>query len=75
MYSVSASEADELEYEEEDVLDCARGLAEAKEYMRASKVLVECRSGRGRFMKWYFDFLVSGLTALGGYSDRLKELG
>ena len=49
----------ERETEEEDTLDCARCLAEAKEYVRASRVLGECRSARGRFMRWYFDFLVS----------------
>ena len=53
----NATEAD-LEEEEQDVLRGARCLADAKEYMRASKLLQDCKSARGKFMKWYFDFLV-----------------
>lgn len=51
------SEAD-LEEEEQDILAGARCLAEAKEFTRASKLLQDCKSCLGRFMKWYFDFLV-----------------
>ena len=48
----------DLEEEEQDVLAGARALGEAKEYRRASALLEECKSGRGKFMRWYFDFLV-----------------
>ncbi|KAL5523535.1 hypothetical protein ACEPAG_7708 [Sanghuangporus baumii] len=58
-----ASEVD-LEEEEQDILAGARSLAEAKEYMRASKLLQDCKSSRGRFMKWYFDFLAEEKKAL-----------
>lgn len=57
----------ELEEEEQDVLAGARSLGEAKEYMRASKMLHECKSARGRFMRWYFDFLVRP-----AYNSKLK---
>ena len=46
------------EEDEQDLLAASRALAEAKEYMRASKLLLDCKSARGRFMRWYFDFLV-----------------
>ncbi|KAH8118975.1 TPR-like protein [Phellopilus nigrolimitatus] len=57
------AEAD-FEEEEQDVLAAARALAEAKEYMRASKLLHECKSARGKFMRWYFDFLAEEKRAL-----------
>ena len=49
------------EEDEQDLLAASRALAEAKEYMRASKLLLDCKSARGRFMRWYFDFLVCPL--------------
>ncbi|KAI5121571.1 hypothetical protein M0805_000751 [Coniferiporia weirii] len=54
----------ELEVDEQDTLAAARALGEAKEHMRASRLLGECRSARGRFMRWYFDFLAEEKRAL-----------
>ncbi|PAV18483.1 TPR [Pyrrhoderma noxium] len=52
------------EEDEQDLLAASRALAEAKEYMRASKLLLDCKSARGRFMRWYFDFLAEEKRAL-----------
>ena len=74
--TVQVEEVDPEE-EEQDVLGAARSLAEAKEFMRASKLLQECKSARGRFMRWYYDFLVRNVTlshqARSDNSDRQKK--
>lgn len=57
------AEAD-LEEDEQDVLAAARAYADAKEFMRASSVLKECKSAKGRFMDRYFEFLVCVYFAL-----------
>ncbi|EJD02696.1 TPR-like protein [Fomitiporia mediterranea MF3/22] len=62
--TAEATEVDQEEEEEQDILAAARTYAEAKEYMRASKLLHECKSARGRFMRWYFDFLAEEKRAL-----------
>lgn len=48
----------ELEEDEEDLLAAGRAYADAKEYMRASNLLQNSRSAKGRFMYRYFDFIV-----------------
>ena len=47
-----------FEEDEQDVLAAARSYGDAKEFMRASHLLDNCKSARGRFMRWYYDFLV-----------------
>ena len=47
-----------LEEDEQDILAAGRTFADAKEFMRASDLLQNCKSSRGRFMYRYFDFLV-----------------
>ena len=58
---LSASEQSEasLEEDELDLLSAGRSFGEAKEFMRASHLLRDCQSARGRFMRWYYDYLVS----------------
>lgn len=48
-----------LEENELDMLAASRSFGDAKEFMRASHLLSDCQSARGRFMRWYYDFLVS----------------
>ena len=59
----SLEEQDEaaLEENELDLLEAGRSLGDAKEFMRASHLLGDCESARGRFMRWYYDFLVREL--------------
>ena len=47
-----------------DVLNSARALAEAKEFLRAAFVLRSCKSMRASFMRVYFTFLVSVIPFL-----------
>ena len=60
---LSLEEQDEaaLEENELDLLEAGRSLGDAKEFMRASHLLGDCESARGRFMRWYYDFLVREL--------------
>lgn len=61
----AVAEAD-LEEDEVDVLNAGRSYAEAKEFTRASHLLEKCRSAKGKFMHFYFKFLVSTFDACGG---------
>ena len=58
----TAAEAD-LEEDEMDELNAGRSYAEAKEFTRASHLLEKCNSAKGRFMHYYFKFLVSAFDA------------
>ena len=66
---LSASEQSEasLEEDELDLLSAGRSFGEAKEFMRASHLLRDCQSARGRFMRWYYDYLVSLLLLFNLY--------
>lgn len=55
---VRALELD-LEYQEEDVLATARACIEAREFLRATHLLRECRSSKARFLSVYSQFIVS----------------
>lgn len=58
----TTAEADSEE-DEMDELNAGRSYAEAKEFTRASHLLEKCKSAKGRFMHFYFKFLVSTLDA------------
>ena len=70
---LSLEEQDEaaLEENELDLLEAGRSLGDAKEFMRASHLLGDCESARGRFMRWYYDFLVHELLLV--LSSKLKS--
>ena len=62
------TEETDLEEDEQDVLAAGRTFADAKEFMRASDLLQNCKSSKGRFMYRYFDFLVRVVACLCLYS-------
>lgn len=53
----SMTEAD-LEDREQDLLVAARSYADAKEFLRAAHLLVDCQSAKAKFMRVYNEFLV-----------------
>jgi hypothetical protein len=57
--SQEAIEESELEDDEQDLLAAGRSYADAKEYTRAARLLLDCKSAKGKFMSLYFQFLAS----------------